>query len=115
MKTLIKKHKIITTLIKNHFKQLSIVLTSFNQLPKLFIKNSSLKKCLSELLSQKYNSKQFKVTNHCSCSTKNVTHIYLVCQMRMILIINDISKKYDLKHINVMDLIVYDENMVIHY
>ena len=44
--------------------------------------------------------KQFKVTNHGCCFAKNVTHYYLVCQMCRILLINDISKNYDLKYIN---------------
>ena len=100
-------------------------------------KNCSLKKCISKLLSQKYisqsvlikyiskflpqkkhfksSSKQFKVKNHCCCLTKNVSHNYLVRHMCMILINNDISKNYDLKHINITDLIVYDHILVIHY
>ena len=115
VETVIKKHKVVTTLINNRFNQLSIVLTSFNQPPKLFMKNCSLKKYVSELLSQKCISKQFKVKNHCCCLTKNVTHNYLVCQMCMILIINNISKNYDLNYINIMDLTVHGQNMFTHF
>ena len=46
-KTLIKK----STLISSHFNQLFIAVTSFSSLPKVFIKNCSLKKYISELLS----------------------------------------------------------------
>ena len=80
------------TLISSHFNQLYVVLTSFNQLPKVIIKNCSLKKYISELLFQRYISKlpsqkihfkrrseQFKVTNHCCCLTKKCnSQIYSV-------------------------------------
>ena len=57
--------------------------------------NCSLKKYIPKLLSQKYISNavhnNFKVTNHCCCLTKNVARNYLVCQMYMIILINDIN------------------------
>lgn len=59
VKALTKSRNILAALINSHFNQFSIMLASFNQLPKIVIKNWSLRKYISVLLFHKYNFKFF--------------------------------------------------------
>ena len=96
VKTLIKQHKVVTTLIRSHFNELSIVVTnlaSYLNLSKSapsknISQNCFLKNTLQNCSLKKYISKQLMLTKSSFCLTKNVVHSYLVCQICTTLIIN---------------------------
>ena len=101
-KTLTKKQNVVAILIDDHFSYLS----------KVFIKSNSLKKYILELLFQKKKKKKNQ-----NCSLKKYISKFLPRKIYFKnspkQFIHDISKNYDAKYINIMDLIAYGQNIAI--